>query len=202
MKNDSQLIAALFSEARLICRDVALLFQTAEESFRRREWFSAQSTKVAQYSGSNSLDWPDFWIPRRFFRWYSNAHHAGFLCYVAIVFDPPVEFEIADGMAVLTAGGLHQSTPKGIETPTGEAPCVFDWHLFRADRIDDSVPRWHVSPFEWREGPLPDYWEGTVAGIDRAVTSAVPLHQVTSAGELESRIVDPIVKAIVKSETT
>lgn len=197
MKNDSQLIAGMFHELRQFCRDVSLLLCSGEEIFKQRGWQSEQADKTCLYAGSYSLDWPDYWLPLRFFRCFGNPRHDHFLSYIAVVIDLPEGLEREVGTTFLTAGGLKYETAKAWgRGPTGESTHLFLWHLLREDRDDTGSLSWHSAPFAWAEDRLFKNWKRAFSKVDEAVTMAMPLHEITSAADLESRIIAPLLNEI------
>jgi hypothetical protein len=195
--SQSQIIAATFFELRQFCRDVALLLNTGEQIFLRREWSSAQPDKTCLYTGSYSLSNPDLWLPLRFFRCYTNPTYRNILTYVAVVIDLPFGREMEKGVALLTAGVL--SHDGNFVTPSGRRTCLFEWHLYRNDRVDLGKPSRHDRPFEWTKERLPKDWPQLTSGISGALTTATRRDGISKVQELES-VVEPMLNEIRTSD--
>jgi hypothetical protein len=199
--NDSQLIAQTFHQMRRFCRDVSLLLSTAEEVLKSRGLPSAQVDKGCLSGGTYSLDRPNKWLPRRFFRTYKHKTDPNFLAYVAVIIDLPPGRELEDGSALLTAGALHYQQPNGWGRPlAGPATDVILWHLHRGDRDDSGQPKWHRPPYQWSDDPIPKGLQSAANKIDSALTFALPPHEITGTEVLIARVIEPLISGITASE--
>ena len=152
------------------------------------------------WSDPYSLDRPQAWLPLRFYRYYTHSEHPRLLAYLAVVVKLPVGREREDGMTYLTAGGLKHATPNGWgKGLTGLETKLFHWHLVRRDAGYDGTPSWHSKPFEWTEGAQPSQWDKLLADVESAVSLGLPLHEITDAAKLESRIVEPLLIEVGKA---
>ncbi|WP_437191134.1 hypothetical protein [Planctomicrobium sp. SH527] len=198
--NDSQHMAVAFHHLRRLCQDIALLLKTSDEIFKRHGW-STQSGSGCLYAGSASLDWPDYWLPRQFYRSYCNLSHDRFLVYVAVVIDLPKGREQEEGIVLITAGGLkYAEADPSRSVPRREETNLYRWHLLRADLESCNGPSWHAKPFAWNPHRLWKGWEKSHSMFESAVTMAMPLHEVSNSADLESRIIEPLLREITEND--
>lgn len=195
-QNDSQVIAATFGQLRQFCRDVATLLETAEHIFRERDWRSAQGDKTCVWNGSDSLEQPDGWLPRQFFRSYKHPSRSDILGYVAVIAELPTGRD--DGNTLFTAGALWNKDANGWVNPsTRFLARAYQWHLARIDRRDDGQLTLH-EPIQWEKSRMPAKWTTVTEKIVKAMTLAIPIHQLTDVqslrdliGAVVSRSADP-----------
>ncbi|MEZ6070531.1 MAG: hypothetical protein R3C10_09720 [Pirellulales bacterium] len=189
--DDSQIIAQTFGELRHTCEGIATLLRTADEIVSRQGWISLQAGRRTSYSGSDALLSPTYWLPRRFFRYFSCKERTNLLAYVAIVFDPPVSMNPDGGTTILTAGILQYESAAGWNVELDEYS-IFDWHLYRQDRTYHGHATPHAVPFAWNVPTLPMALEVEANKVRVAATVGRPIHEVSTAEILKNDVIDPL----------
>jgi hypothetical protein len=131
MNDTGKNIVTGFRELRKFCNQVNLLLKTTQGMLKGEHWKTAKPPAVSYTY--HRIDWPDWWLPYEFVRFFENSEVRLLLPYVAVNLDYPDEAYPVDS-ALLSVGCIVCQSEKKHE----KAACwMARWHLFMDARTDD-----------------------------------------------------------------
>ena len=193
MNDTGKNIVGGFRKLRKFCREVSLLLKTTEDMMKDKGWERAKLKKLGKPSAVlytyNTIDWPDWWLPYEFFRFFKHSEVRCLSPYIAVNLDYPneaypVEYVLLSaGCIVFQSGTQHDNL----------AHPMTRWHLMMNDRKDDGSlfldePQKTWKPENGDEEPP--------AGVLRVTTFAYPLVDVADCAALKQKVVLPLLKLI------
>jgi len=188
MSEDGKNILSLVKQIRNLCEETSLLLRTVDERMEKKGWDSYNNTSIA-YS-SASVQNPKQWFPDTLFRFYKNSRYENILLFVSIILDDDFWGQYVEKITepLITVGCFDF----GRGNKVGEK-----WEYYYAklygylgNRKDQGEVR--ESPQGWKEefgkGWLPEYYK----------CFGLPLTSITNAQDIESKIVEPLLKLFSK----
>ena len=178
MATNAERIVKTFTQLRAFCRDVALLLRTVDQYFSDRGWRPLAGT-IAVANQSGSLDYPEWWITRDFFRRYRRDDAPFCEVFVALICDPFDDSGQPPALpqAIASAGCIDYRPAQSVDKDWDSS--AWRWHLKHPNRRDDGsicvVEHW-TNP--WR----------TSQAIARLTSLAVPLDQIQTSEDLSHRL--------------
>ncbi|MFQ5802325.1 MAG: hypothetical protein ACE5JQ_05435 [Candidatus Methylomirabilales bacterium] len=181
MSHDGKNIIAMMQQLRRLCEQISLLLSTADTLMDDEGWKATGNTPVL-HGISYSLQWPRYWIPQDFFRFYKNDNLRHILTFVSVVLDDR-ENEKNLMEPLLTAGWFDYG-------PGNEVGNRWDypyarWHLKMPERSDDGKL-------------LSAAWTGE--HFLRVSTLGVPLTSIADVEGLKSKIIEPLIKGMKETQ--
>jgi hypothetical protein len=188
MATSAEQIVKTFAQMRTFCRDVALLLRTSDQFFFDQGWKPfGGNYAVAHQSGV--LDWPEWWIPRDFFRRYRRDDAPYCEVVVTVIcdaFDGTAKPETLTA-AIVTVGCIDYRPLPEVEKDNDSS--AWRWHLKHPHRRDDGT----VCAVEGWTHP----WRSSQT-IKRFTSLALPLDEIQNSTELSDRLLRPLIDAIAK----
>lgn len=182
-----------FRTLRVFCHEVAKMLRTADGMMEDADWTSAGNRTVDKTS--RAIGEPDDWLPSLFVRCYENDDYPDLVAFVSVILrDPVVDNETEIDEALISAGY--------IEFEDGKEVASLDWaaragvgHGWMGDkdgtRKDDGT-LYSVNPKDDEECWDEKEWKG----VARFNTFAHPLDEITSAGLLKEKVVQPLLEML------
>lgn len=192
MSKQGQELLAFVQEIRTLSTQLADLLGAADKLMADDSWERATAQNVAYDSSSQSLDQPKKWFPYQVFRFYRQTD--GFvIAFVSLLLDHDRKAEHKINEPLVTAGWFEFTS----EAPISVANDKLWWarfHGYMKDRRDDgSIMR--VCPrLEWSGDYRLDWYP-----FERACSLGVPLAEISSAAQLQERVVNPLLAGIRSS---
>lgn len=179
-------IVAAFKQLESFFQEVAQLLTTTDSLMKKADWeLWAGSQAIAE--GSSSLNGVHRWLPWCFFRIFKKAGLPHIMAFVSVIVGDP-EDKVAVDEAIITAGWFDHG--EGNEIGKNWDYWHARWHMWMPDRNEEGKL--------CSSDPRKD-WDNPPEGIRVASTFGYPLDEITSAADLEQRIVQRLVQEIDKA---
>jgi hypothetical protein len=178
-QTDGDIVAA-FENLREFCRQVALMLRTADGMMAKSGWGSASKGTVFD-GASASIEWPTYWLPTYFSRFYINPRVPTCLSFVSVIVGYPKEAHLVQD--ALVSGGWFDY---GTAAPGNNWQYAYaKAHLWAKSRTDDGQLCW---------GDVGTDWKGDVPPTVTQIASfAYPLSELTNGADLQTRVIDRLV---------
>ena len=186
MSDDGQNIMRMVTQMRELCQQIGLVLGTADGLVAEEGWTQPEEKKEKSVTSGNSasLDWPRFWFPEHFYRFYTNAKRPNVLLYLAVVLD--------------NREGKPEYAPEGGEF--SEPVVTSGYYVFEGDSIGQWDYHWCLGHF-WSSDP--DYKGGVYErvpsgqnpkeGVFQVLRSlALPLTVISNSEALKEKVTQPI----------
>lgn len=185
MTNDTgRNVVATVDQLSKLYREVGRLLEHADEQMAAQGWEVRGNQCV---SGSRSLDAPQQWLPVVIFRLYYTEQQKSLMGFISVIIgDREAKKRITEPL--ISAGWCDYG--KGKEADPGLVWGWSDCHIDQTHRIDDGT----VIVREDKDWLEPERW-----GVVRYGSLGLPLVSITTAEDLRSRIVTPLIAGIKKA---
>jgi len=176
-----------FQELRKFCRQLSLLLRTADGLMAEAGWNPIPRSSVFG-NASRAVEYPDWWLPGDFSRFYKHGAHKHLLAYVgAIVNDHPTDpGGVVVSEPLLSAGWLDYGL--GNESNAWEN-YFCRAHVWWKDQI--VYGKLHTSEHPQAIG-LPPY-------VLKVASLAYPLDDIQTAAALKEKVVTQLLDEINKA---
>jgi hypothetical protein len=164
--------------------------KTATELLEDELWKTTHPQ--ALFEVSRSIDWPDWWLPYEFCRFFKNHTCPHLLLYIAVNLGDREDDSSVDYALLSTGCITFKTDEKHAET----AHWWSRWHVYMYElRKDDGSLCVDEPQTRWKSE---DGFEKPPAGIVRVTTFAYPLVEITDSEALKEKIVQPLLKVVEK----
>jgi len=189
MSEDGKNILKLLKQIRDLCENTSLLLQTVDERMEKEGWESYSNTAIAWSSAS--VQNPKQWFPDTLFRFYTNNSHENILLFVSIILGDDLRGQYGEEITepLITAGCFDFGRSFKV---------VDDWDYYYAklygylkNRKDQGEI--HESAPGWQEKWGKKYWRA-----ESYKCFGLPLTSITNPQDIETKIVEPLLKLFSK----
>lgn len=192
MSEDGQNILKMIKQNNKLYGQVSLLLQTADEQMEMKGWEAYNST--AMYGMSKILSDPKRWFPNYLFRFYEHDDCENIVVYISILLDDDIygRYETKLSEPLITAGFFDYG--KGKEADEWEY-WYAKWYGFHRE-IDKDDGTIYEAEKNWKtkwEEKLNDKFD-----FESYKCFGYPLISITSAVEIESKIINKLLELISK----
>lgn len=183
MGEQGKTIVTAFKQLESFFKEVVQLLTTADSLMKKARWEPASgSSAVADSSGS--LNSVHRWLPWYFFRTFEKPGLPHILAFVSVIVGDPEE-KVAIDEAIVTAGWIDYG--EGNEVGGNWQYWYTRWHTWMSDRSEEGKL--------CSSDPRKD-WENPPEHVQMVSTFGYPLDEITSAADLEQKIVQRLMQEI------
>ncbi len=86
MNEEGKNILTLMTQIRTLCKGISALLQTADSLVEKDGW-STITKNTATSGNSYHIDFPEYWVPELYYRYYQHENYTNILLYVAVILD-------------------------------------------------------------------------------------------------------------------
>ena len=185
MSTHGRELLAFIQEIRALSKQLADLLGAADKLMVEEGWERATAQNIAHGSSSQSLDLPKKWFPYEVFRFY-RQEEGRVIAFISVLLDHDRKGEYKLDEPLITAGWFEF-----LSTAPSVVPSDKLWwarfHGYMKNRRDDGTLM-QVSPRQdWGTDYRADWYP-----YERAYSLGVPLAEITSAAQLQERVVKPL----------
>ena len=177
MSDDGKQILESTRNFRRFLENVGKLLSTAEAMMKKHGYKSYGNTACS--GGSNSIDWPNYWVPQDAFRFLTHKNGRILVVIAAILDD------------IKNSDSLEQPLVSAAWFKYRKEVGAWEWYF---SRIILSVPNYR------RDGKMMDVPPETeIIGSYKILSSqalAVPLVNIQSERDIEEKIISPLVESL------
>lgn len=176
------------------CEQSSLLLRTIDDQMSKEGWEACSNTVTV--GGSNSVLCPECWFPNILFRFYEHNDHKQLLVFVSILLNDDVDGEYKLVEPVVTAGYFDYGAGKEVGK---------NWEYFYAKWYGYNMKHGNEetifkSEKNWKEEWLKKFPKDDVESypFESWKCFGLPLISITNARDVESKIVNPLLKILPK----
>jgi hypothetical protein len=190
MSEDGKNILKLVKQIRNLCENTSLLLRTVDVKMEKQGWESYNNSAIS--NNSASVQNPKQWFSDILFRFYTNNGLENIMLFVSIILDDDFFGDYKITEPLITAGFFDF----GRDNKVGDRSDNWDYYYARLycylkNRKDQGEI--HESAPGWQEELDKKYWQA-----ESYKCFGLPLTSITNAQDIESRIVEPLLKLFSK----